>query len=464
MVSNNFWLVDVNWKEEFYKLPYCWDQQKGYLTSRGIDYEKVKWLLMDSNWSIAMLVYEDDFAEWIVKRKITNDGQRFSCQKGTNGKAIYQWKYDTKKDYIFIVEGMFDFLSIYQYDTNVIWMRTCELGIHEVQRIARKFEKVYYIPDNDEAWKASIKSFDKLEPYIFSLNPFQVKDVNDLVKIKGNILQEIKDSSVRKSDIFTWRIAPFSWWLDKVDNKFWVLDQLDLVVIAWFPSMWKTEYSFFCARENAKAWNKTVYYTLELKPRFMKTRIAMKKAWISKIEFQKARYTDQQSEKANQVYKELSNIENLLLTWFEESPNIEKIIEDIREKHSKGYNLFFIDNLWNISWIINEVERYNEITQQLQQLKNQLDICIVLLHHMSKPSGIWWVNRPGWIAKLRSSQKIVDNSTLILEVWRDTDPDEESEKVRKTTKLCLYKDTFAWLIWTIDIYFINWTYVWDRKK
>ena len=82
--ANNFGLVEVNWKEEFYKLPECNDNEVVYLLRRGIIYNDVKQLIRSSNNSISILVYEDDFEEGIVKRNITNDGQRFSCHTGTN--------------------------------------------------------------------------------------------------------------------------------------------------------------------------------------------------------------------------------------------------------------------------------------------------------------------------------------------------------------------------------------------
>jgi hypothetical protein len=59
--------------------------------------------------------------------------------------------------------------------------------------------------------------------------------------------------------------------------------------------------------------------------------------------------------------------------------------ESIIAKAEMGNKLFFIDNLGNITGSSNELERLDSITQELQDLKNSLDICIVVLHHMKKP-------------------------------------------------------------------------------
>lgn len=452
---DNFWLCETNRNEEFYKLPELWETEIKYLSNRKIDYNKIKWQVRKSQ-GIAIRVFEDDFCEWIIKRNIDWWKQRFSCDTWTNWKAVYQWKLDYSKNYIFIVEWMFDFLSIYQFDHNVVWMRNRELGTNTIFDIISKFKNVYIIPDNDDNWKAMVQKFKKFEPFVFDLKPFEVKDFNDLLVLKDwqNILQEIKEHSQQMFDVFDKRIVPYTRWVETVNNEFGLFDEWDLVVIAGYPWMWKTEFNFFVARENAKKNIQVCYYTLELAPTYIKKRFAMKKAWISKIDWQLGKYTDEQIKKAKNIYKELSSIENLNLVWFETPPTIEQITDDIKEKHKAWCKLFFIDNLWNISWSVNEIERFNDITQKLQSLKNELNICIVILHHMSKP---WRENWMWWVWKLRWSQKIIDNATLVLEVWRETDKDEEDYH-NKVTKLGLYKDTMWWLTWKIDIYFNEWNY------
>jgi RecA-family ATPase len=47
--------------------------------------------------------------------------------------------------------------------------------------------------------------------------------------------------------------------------------------------------------------------------------------------------------------------------------------------------MFIIDNLDKVTYTTdNENTRYNYITSQLQDLKNKLDICVILVHHAKK--------------------------------------------------------------------------------
>jgi hypothetical protein len=43
---------------------------------------------------------------------------------------------------------------------------------------------------------------------------------------------------------------------------------------------------------------------------------------------------------------------------------------------------------------------------------------------------------------MRGSQKIMDNATQVIEIYRDIDPDEEDKKTKARVELAQIKDTF----------------------
>jgi hypothetical protein len=66
--------------------------------------------------------------------------------------------------------------------------------------------------------------------------------------------------------------------------------------------------------------------------------------------------------------------------------------------------------------------------------------------------------QPWWLGNIRSSQKIVDNSTLVLEVFRDQDPDLEQE-MKSIVELIQYKDSMWWVTWSVEFHYKNWKYL-----
>ena len=83
--------------------------------------------------------------------------------------------------------------------------------------------------------------------------------------------------------------TPFTRWLDVIDRKFGKPDLRELIILFWYASAGKTEFSYFVARSNANTGNSVCYISLELPEYDMKLRIARKSAGISKINWQKSK-------------------------------------------------------------------------------------------------------------------------------------------------------------------------------
>jgi len=261
--------------------------------------------------------------------------------------------------------------------------------------------------------------------------------------------------------------SPYTRWLSKIDNKFGKPDLRDLIVLFWFMSSWKTELSYFMARRNVANWIKVCYMSLELPEYDMKLRIARKSAWVSKIDFQNWNYDDVQKAIMDTAFKQLNEQEWLYINK-PEINNMQNIMRSLREHYDFWCRLFVIDNLDKINWDANDNTRYQSISSELQDFKNENNCCVILIHHAKKPSSTSLAYSPAWMSWLRWSQKILDNATQVVEIYRDLDPDMPDEDRRKVT-LYQYKDTFEWANWFVDIYFNKWEYVeeyqsWANKR
>lgn len=255
--------------------------------------------------------------------------------------------------------------------------------------------------------------------------------------------------------------TPFTWWIKKLNERFGKPDFKELIILFGYMSAGKTEFAYFVARQNIKLGNKVWFISLELDENNMKLRIARKKANVSKIQFQEKRYTDHQEELMQMTLNELEEYKWLFLTCPEEK-DIWNLMKQLRELYDQWCRMFVIDNLDKIGWSSDENERYKTITNALQDFKNENSVCIILLHHAKKPlkAGEYL---PAGMSWLRWSQKILDNATQVMEIWRDLDPDL-LENTRDEVCIYQYKDTFEWANWVASIYFHKWDYYENKQQ
>lgn len=251
--------------------------------------------------------------------------------------------------------------------------------------------------------------------------------------------------------------STFTWWLESLNKRFGRPWKRDLITLFGYMSSWKTEFTYFVSRKNAEVGNKVCYISLELPEFDMKLRIARKRAWISKDDAQTGKYTEHQKQIVNKEMEKMNNQKNLYIYKPDEC-DIKWIEHAIRMFYDEWCRFFVIDNLDKITWNENDNVRQQEVSSTLQDIKNELNICIILIHHAKKPFNSMQQYLPAWMVGLRWTQKILDNSTQVFEVYRDLDPDNKDAKERAKVTLYQYKDTFEWANWSVDIYFNKWDY------
>lgn len=259
-----------------------------------------------------------------------------------------------------------------------------------------------------------------------------------------------------KTDIDFTTVTPFTRWLDVLDEKFGRFGLNQFIVTIGESQSWKTEFTFFQARQNAKLWYKVCYIGLEMTKKNMILRICQKRAGVTKKEWDNKTISQSQKDIMREKYNELWDFPNLDIVYIAK-PTIEDIKTTIKEKQIEWYELFYIDNMWFIVWDVPEIELTAFISRELKELTNVQPISINLLHHFNKGNSkdrIW----PRGMASMRSSGKIENDADYVMQIWRDLD-DEVPPEDRKIVWVYLQKDRVWWDPSNCKIEFDRWDYI-----
>ena len=178
-------------KKDWQELPDLNQNQIDYLKSRHIEYNEIKWICKSFNWWVGCLVYDDEWAIGLTARLIDSE-QRFTAKAGYPTDWIYLHKVDKQKDYLIVVEWLIDFLTIRQYDSNVVWLKNWKNWIELIKELSKKF-KIILIPDWDEQWVKTVETiWNSFEYELVDIKQYDYKDINELV-VKENVWYELID-------------------------------------------------------------------------------------------------------------------------------------------------------------------------------------------------------------------------------------------------------------------------------
>lgn len=213
------WFEESFWLEKQQTISDIWRQcrqldekQVDYLKSRWVDYDKVRDVVRSYNWWIWCLVYDWEMPKWLTARTLNQDhSKRFISASWFSTKWIYKHKIDSTKNYLIVVEWLIDFLTLRQFDTNVVWLKSASDWVEQIERLAQAFD-IIYIPDNDDSGESTKKQFEKINHKILELADFEYetvkyKDINDLYKDFSawdeapQIIEFIKSNAVYNSPI-----------------------------------------------------------------------------------------------------------------------------------------------------------------------------------------------------------------------------------------------------------------------
>lgn len=449
--QDNYTEIDV--KSKFKSLKTLNNEQINYLKSRWIDYEKVSDVVRDNNW-IACGLFNEKWKIISINTRSINE-KRFNILAWTQSKWVYMWDIDTNNKKIYVVEWMFDFLTLRQFTKNVIWLKSLLDWYEVVREFYIKWYEIVLIPDNDEdkKWLKMLENLSDIKYYYFDLSKYEVKDINDLFTQSDfwnsilDIIEEEKQYSY-KDEILN-KNKPFTWWTELADLKLSPIERNHYIIFWWAQWQWKTTFTFDIADKNSMIWHKVLYLSLEMETDKLKTNMARSYAGITKQEW-RLRDIPKQKEQAYFKRKEqIENKKNLILRWFwtweiANTETIEKIILEIQP------DLVFIDNFDLIQWWNwDKLEKQENISKFFLNFTNTYKIPCVIIHHMKK----WWE----WINWLRWSWKITDDADLVLTWWRKNDCETEEDK--KLFIVSELKSRDWWSFETQTFIFEKWTFI-----
>lgn len=184
-----------------------------YLKWRWIDYEKIKEYVKDYNWAIWCMIYNWTVPIGINARKIDNSDNRFTALAWYKTSWIYYWWLDQSKNYVIVVEWLIDFLTLKQYETNVVWLKAIDQWHEEIVNLAKTY-KIRVVFDNDWKEEQAKKHLQSIKYSFFDWNIvtdnwFTAKDANDLHSILNEYtVQTILDNQIEQTPIL-WTIERF---------------------------------------------------------------------------------------------------------------------------------------------------------------------------------------------------------------------------------------------------------------
>lgn len=478
-------------------------EQKDYLLLRWINPEKVEHAIRWANNQIVVKIVgylnnADIGIVWVQKRNIDLSevkrewDKRFDLDKWSSWQWVFVHTIDAQKDYVFIVEWMFDFLSILQYETNVIWLfnATSKESLDVAKEIVKTkgIKKVYWITDSDEAWdnlwNELERNFEDIGLFRLSSDDEEFKDVNDyvcaywdatiplLIDICEWLLQENIDKKIEKlqkkidekieedskvSNIYSWW-KPYHRPCDAIDVAFRKVLPKTMMYLVWAPWCWKTTFTMNMIRRNLKE-HKTCFLTYEMDMADVLENyyINFIQDWKDKLE--NTQLTRDDIEFLESRKKEFLSQNNFYYSdwWWR---TLEECVQEIRDFHKLWCTVFYIDHLTKVTHKGNELEDYKEVTKVLYDLKQELSIRIFMLHHTDKKSsdtGSKMTYRGSWhIYTLTDSMVFLKRPWIYLkDSWESM-----SEKDKAKLELELKKMRKIWdrVSEKCCVYFYDWDY------
>lgn len=426
------------------------DAQIKYLNSRWVDYNLVKRYIKNNNWYVCCPL--SDTEKWkiniisIQNRDIHT--KKFVLEKWLPSKWCFISSIDKTKKYIYVVEGMFDFLSLAQYTDNVIGMKSANDGADVIKQFADKWYLPILIPDNDEAGKSMIRLMEWYKTSIFDLAEFNVKDINELLTKSEygiDILQVIEDWRTREPLHIQWAMNKLVelQTLTKKRGKLWYdgppslkrLTDLHQWIIEWkvytiwaYSGNWKSTLSYEYVSHFIKQNKKILYFSVEVG------------AWLLLAYIARNFYKTPLQNIMNGTRNiNINDFENLYL--YDNVRDLWKICEIVKAEKP---DIVFIDFA---QWVRCEwssiYERTTTYALNIQALAIETNATIFTLSQLNNDSK----NKEWWDVTLKWSGDLFSSSDVIITL----------SKENNFTLINLMKNKF----WKKDSFYINFNFdVW----
>lgn len=263
-------------------LPALAKEQIEYLEKRGIAYEKIDKYVKNYQWSIGCMIYVNRTPVWINARKIDDSKVRFTALKGYDTNWLYYGWLDKKKDYVIVVEWLIDFLTIKQYEENVVGLKSLQSWYDEVIKLAKDY-KIRVVFDNDGKQEEAKKRLQSIKYSFFDRDIveqvwYTCKDVNDVHEyVKDEIVHIILENQIEQTPIY-WTIERYKerqkiilerWklgddWPFPLYNALtqWIV-RGKVYTIGAFSNVWKSKFAYAHIPFFLKQWKKIMFVSME---------------------------------------------------------------------------------------------------------------------------------------------------------------------------------------------------------
>lgn len=371
-------------REELHNLS---EKQQAYLLSRWIDYQKVQEYVKDYNWAIGCMVYVWITPVGINARRIDWGSVRFTALAWYETNGIYYWWLDKTKDYVIVVEWLIDFLTLKQYETNVVWLKAINSWFDEVIKLAKNY-KIKMVFDNDWKEEQAKKKLQSIKYSFFNWdivteNWFTAKDANDLHEIiKEDTITIILDNQIEQTPIL-WTIERYRERQEIIKARWKLGDEWPYPIIydntqgivrgkvytiGAFSNVGKSKFWYSHVPFFLKQWKKVLYLSLEENELDIFTNIAC------------PMYNHRISDQGNMKVK-VNDFENLICI---DNCNTLTEIQDIVKLHSP--DIVFIDYIQAIFEKWSQYEKGALVALWIQKMAIENNCTIFSMSQLSNTS------------------------------------------------------------------------------
>lgn len=448
LLQDDYTEIDV--KSKFNLLENLTKIQIDYINSRWIDYEKIKDVVKNNNW-IACWIYNEKWQIISINTRSISE-KKFYILKWTQSKWVYMWKINKDIKKIYVVEWMFDFLSLYQFWVNVIWLKSVNDWIEVVKEFYKKWYDITIIPDNDEnwTWKTILNELTDIKYNLFDLFKYEVKDINELLTQSDYwvwIIEIIEEEKTKWWHQEEFEIIEYSeslidwikeldntdpnnaiqWWYKELDDRIWYIFTWQLILVWWTTWTWKSTFVWEIAKNISMQGNLVLKFTLEdrlednkKRELFNEINKTRKLNWLVPYPYNDFMCNNIK----NTVYKQEK--EKAIKTLSLQNKNIREV-KRLNERQIDINNLEIIIKKWIAIWckliVLDHLQEFKiewdkerqdlkieEMMYKIKNLTRKYNIAIILIAHFKKVN--WKPDENSFKDSIAITQ--VANKVLIL--------------------------------------------------
>lgn len=416
--EHNFWIdsskktIDDFWRS-YSDLN---DVQIEYLRTRCIDYSKLHWIIKNVNGGIWCALY-DWFSRIGIKiRRVTDDkSMRYVSVAWYSWDWLYMSSIDPSKNYLIVVEWMTDFLTLRQFETNVVGLSSATAWIQTVKNLSKEYE-IFLVTDNDDAGKWVIQQMNWISYSWFDVSQVdkKFKDINDVVcswYSWQDVITAILEGSEYQAPIsaaferyFQYQKKMRKQWKLGIDWPFPELYNLTSWVIPWkvyaiwaYSNTGKSKYAYYHAAYFLRQWKKVLFLNLEVDTEFFMANMISAMENVTMDE-------NKTHSPTTRLYKNLVTYDNIY-----KINDIENVVMD------SWADIVFIDFIQNVEakwwW---EYEKMAYAARAIQRLAIQSHATIFILSQVANDTAAAVKEWKDTLLKLKWGGELFASSDVVM--------------------------------------------------